>query len=43
MHQEFAHRAQKRLLEAADQLEGDARGLGIHGKPSKTAARAGEP
>ena len=41
-HEEFAHRAEGRLEEAADRLEGEARGLGIHGGASKTAARAGE-
>ena len=41
-HEEFAHRAERRLEEAADRLEGEARGLGIHGGASKTAARAGE-
>ena len=41
-HEEFAHRAQRRLLEAADRLEGDAQDLGIHGGASKTQARAGE-
>ena len=41
-HEEFAHRAEGRLEEAADRLEGDARALGIHGGASKTAARAGE-
>jgi hypothetical protein len=39
---EFAHRAEGRLEEAADRLEGEARRLGIHGEASKTAARAGE-
>ena len=41
-HEEFAHRAEGRLLEAAARLEGDARDLGIHGDASKTRARAGE-
>jgi hypothetical protein len=41
-HEEFAHRAERRLEEAADRLEGEARGLGIHGEASKTKARAGE-
>ncbi len=41
-HEEFAYRAERRLEEAADRLEGEARGLGIHGEASKTAARAGE-
>ncbi len=41
-HEEFAHRAEGRLLEAADRLEGDARDLGVHGDASKTQARAGE-
>jgi hypothetical protein len=41
-HEEFAHRAEGRLLEAADRLEGEARDLGIHGEASKTRARAGE-
>ena len=41
-HEEFARRAERRLEEAADRLEGWARGLGIHGDASKTAARAGE-
>ena len=39
-HEEFARRAEWRLLEAADRLEGEARDLGIHGETSKT--RAGE-
>ncbi len=41
-HEEFAYRAEGRLEEAADRLEGEARALGIHGVASKTAARAGE-
>ena len=41
-HEEFAHRAQRRLEAAADRLEGDARDLGVHGDASKTQARAGE-
>ena len=41
-HEEFAHRAEGRLLEAADRLEGAARDLGVHGDASKTQARAGE-
>ena len=41
-HEEFAHRAQRRLEAAADRLEGEARDLGIHGEASKTRARAGE-
>ena len=41
-HEEFAERAEKRLEEAADRLEGEARALGIHGEAAKTAARAGE-
>ena len=41
-HEEFAHRAEGRLLEAADRLEGNARDLGVHGEVSKTRARAGE-
>ena len=41
-HEEFAHRAEGRLLEAADRLEGEARDLGVHGDASKTQARAGE-
>ena len=40
-HEEFAHRAEGRLLEAADRLEGDARDLGVHGDASR--ARVGEP
>ena len=39
-HEEFAHRAKRRLEEVADRLEGEARGLGLHGGASKTAARA---
>ena len=42
-HEEFAHRAEGRLLEAADRLEGDARDLGVHGDASRTRARVGEP
>ena len=41
-HEEFAHRAESHLEEAADRLEGEARELGIHGEAAKTAARAGE-
>ena len=41
-HEEFADRAERRLLEAADRLEGDARDLGVHGDASKTQTRAGE-
>ena len=41
-HEEFAVRAEGRLLEAADRLEGEARNLGVHGDASKTQARAGE-
>ena len=41
-HEEFAHRAQRRLEAAADRLEGEARDLGIHGGAAKTRARAGE-
>ena len=41
-YEEFARRAEGRLLEAADRLEGEARGLGIDGEASKTRARAGE-
>jgi hypothetical protein len=41
-HEEFAHRTERRLEEAAVRLEGEARGLGIHGEASKTVARAGE-
>ncbi len=41
-HEEFAHRAQRRLEAAADRLEGEARDLGVHGDASKTQARAGE-
>ena len=41
-HEEFARRAEGRLEEAADRLEGEARELGIHGEASKTRARAGE-
>ena len=41
-HEEFAHRAGRRLEETADRLEGEARDLGIHGGASKTGARAGE-
>ena len=41
-HEEFAYRAERRLLEAADRLEGEARDLGIHGEASKTRARARE-
>ena len=41
-HEEFAHRAQRRLEAEADRLEGEARKLGIHGGASKTTARAGE-
>ena len=41
-HEEFADRAEGRLLEAADRLEGEARDLGIHGEASRTRARAGE-
>ena len=41
-HEEFARRASRRLEEAADRLEGEARALGIHGGASKTQARAGE-
>ena len=41
-HEEFARRAQRRLKETADRLEGEARELGIHGGASKTEARAGE-
>ena len=41
-HEEFAHRAERRLQEAADRLEGEARDLGVHGEASKTQARAGE-
>ena len=40
-HEEFAQRAEGRLQEAADRLEGEARDLGIHGEASKTRARAG--
>ena len=42
-HEEFAHRAEGRLLEAADRLEGDARDLGVHGDASRTRARVREP
>ena len=41
-HEEFAHRAQRRLEAAADRLEGEARDLGVHGDASKTRARVGE-
>ena len=41
-HEEFAYRAEGRLEEAADRLEGEARALGVHGEASKTEARAGE-
>ena len=41
-HEEFAERAEGRLEEAADRLEGEARALGVHGEASKTKARAGE-
>ena len=41
-HEEFAHRAQRRLGAGADRLEGEARALGVHGEASKTQARAGE-
>jgi hypothetical protein len=41
-HEEFAERAERRLLEAADRLEGEAQDLGIHGRASKTGVRAGE-
>ena len=41
-HEEFAYRAEGRLLEAADRLEGEARDLGVHGDASKAQARAGE-
>ena len=41
-HEEFAYRAERRLLEAADRLEGEARDLGVHGDASRTQARAGE-
>ena len=42
-YEEFARRAEGRLEEAADRLEGEARELGVHGGASKTRARAGEP
>ena len=41
-HEAFAELAEKRLKEAADRLEGEARDLGVHGDASKTQARAGE-
>ena len=41
-HEAFAELAEKRLEEAADRLEGEARDLGVHGDASKTQARAGE-
>ena len=41
-HEEFAERAEGRLEEAADRLEGEARALGVHGEASKTKVRAGE-
>ena len=41
-YEEFARRAEGRLEEAADRLEGEARELGVHGGASKTRARAGE-
>ena len=41
-HEEFAERAEGRLEEAADRLEGEARALGVHGEASNTKARAGE-
>ena len=41
-HEEFAHRAERRLEAAADRLEGEARDLGIHDGASETQARAGE-
>ena len=41
-HEVFAERAGRRLEEAADRLESEARDLGIHGGASKTGTRAGE-
>ena len=41
-HEVFAERAGRRLEEAADRLESEARDLGIHGGASRTRARAGE-
>ena len=41
-HEEFARRAEGRLLEASDRLEGEARDLGVHGDASRTRARVGE-
>lgn len=41
-HVEFALRAQRRLEETADRLEGEGRGLGIAGEASKISVRARE-
>jgi frataxin-like iron-binding protein CyaY len=41
-HEEFAELVERRLEEAADRLEYQARDLGIDGEASKTKARAGE-
>ena len=41
-HERFAQRAGGRLEAVADRLEGEAKGLGIDGEISQTAARAQE-
>ena len=41
-HEEFAHRAGRRLEATADRLEEEAHELGIDGGASGTGARAGE-
>ena len=42
MHEEFAGLVERRLEDAADRLEEQARALGIDGGAARTAARAGE-
>ena len=41
-HEEFAKLVERRLEDAADRLERQARDLGIDGEASKAGARAGE-